>query len=205
MEFLGNLLNTIDMTISVTPDRLQELEKELADWRRRPTITRRELESIIGKLQFLCNCVRSGRLFLNRLLNFLRITVRGNRYVLPTQATKDLEWWDMALHTFPGTSMMWYEQFDTPDMVLATDSSLVGAGGTCENKFFRTLYPDFILQGANICHLELWALIIGLKVFGPRLKGKQILIHCDNQAVAELINSGRARDIKLQQGLREVC
>lgn len=100
MEFLGNLLNTVTMTISVTPDRLLELEIELSEWKRLPHITRRELESIIGKLQFLCNCVRSGRLFLNRLLNFLRTTVTGRRYKLPLQAIKDLEWWHIALHNF---------------------------------------------------------------------------------------------------------
>lgn len=101
--------------------------------------------------------------------------------------------------------MMWYEQFDTPDLVLATDSCMVGAGGTCGTNYFCATYPEFILQDTTICHLELWALIIGLKVFHKELRGKQILVHCDNQAVAELINSGRARDVRLQQGLREVC
>lgn len=57
MEFLGNNLNTLDMTISVTPDRLEELSRELDAWEEKALTTRKQLESIIGKLQFCCNCV----------------------------------------------------------------------------------------------------------------------------------------------------
>lgn len=193
------------MTISVTPDRLLELKQEIQSWKRKTYTTRKEMESIIGKLQFVCNCIRSGRLFLNRLLNFLRTMTRHRKYVLPQQAVKDVLWWEAALQQFPGTSLMWCEQFDEPDTILATDSSLKGAGGTCGLKYFRTAYPDFVRCNATIAHLELMALIIGIKVFLPQLKGKRLVVHCDNQAVAELINSGRAKDLQLQAGLREVC
>lgn len=36
MEFLGNLLNTVDLTISVTPDRVVELQNEMEEWLRQP-------------------------------------------------------------------------------------------------------------------------------------------------------------------------
>lgn len=71
MEFVGNLLNTRNMTMSVTSDRQVELGRELQMWQTKKVATRRELESLIGKLQLVCNCVWAGRLFLNRLLNFL--------------------------------------------------------------------------------------------------------------------------------------
>lgn len=205
MEFLGNLLNSVHMMISVTPDRLQELERELEEWSVTINVTRRQLESIIGKLQFVCNCIRAGRLFLNRLLNFLRGTIRGRQYTMPLQAKKDIEWWRKALEKFPGTSLMWFESFEIPDAIIATDSSLQGAGGVCGKQFYRIKYPLTFAQGCSIVHLELWALIIGIKIWLEQLKNKKVVVHCDNQAVAQLINSGRARDQILQQGLREVC
>lgn len=51
----------------------------------------------------------------------------------------------------------------------------------------------------------MWGLILLLKIWGEKLNGKSVVVLCDNQAVAELVNSGRARDEKLQQGLREIC
>lgn len=32
-----------------------------------------------------------------------------------------------------------------------------------------------------------------------------VVAHCDNEAVANLINTGRARNVNLQDGLREIC
>lgn len=207
MEFLGNNLNTIDMTISVTPDRIQELNAELEIWNTNPYVSRTQLESIIGKLQFCCHCVRSGRVFLNRLLNCLRRMRRRVRYRLPPQAAADLQWWRTYLPLFPSRSLMWLEQFQDRDQVLASDACMVGAGGIWKQgkQYYRCLFPDHVLQGASICHLELWALIVALKLWSPQLDGKAIVVQCDNQAVAELINSGRAKDVQLQQGLREVC
>lgn len=206
MEFLGNNLNTLELTISVTAQRVDELKVELEEWESRPTTTRKQLESIIGKLQFCCNCVRSGRVFLNRLLNFLRCMSRRTAYRIPAEARADLKWWKTYLPQFPAKSLMWLEQFQV-DEILASDASLKGAGGTWNEgkQYYRCVFPEFILEDSSICHLELWALLIGLKIWHTELQGKAITLHCDNQAVAELINTGRARDEKLQKGLRELC
>lgn len=204
MEFLGNLLNSKDRTISVTPERRKELIMELENWNESDFITRRQLESIIGKLQFVCNCVRSGRLFLNRLLNFLRKTKIGIKYRLPKQAHADLLWWIRCLQIFQGTSMMWYEQFQYPDEVAAADASGEAAAGVCGTQYYRAQFPEW-LKHKCIAVKELWATILLLKIWGEQLKESKVLLYCDNQAVAELVNTGRARDLDLQQGLRELC
>ena len=57
MEFLGNLLDSETMTIQITPQRLQELISLLQQWQNKITCTRNQLESLIGKLSFVTNCV----------------------------------------------------------------------------------------------------------------------------------------------------
>lgn len=204
MEFLGNLLNARKRTVSVTADRRVELITELNTWNEADWITRRQLESIVGKLQFVCNCVRSGCLFLNRLLNFLCKTKVGIKYRLPKQAHADLLWWIKCLETFQGTSMMWFEEFQFPDERAAADASGEAAGGVCGLQYYRVLFPRWLADKC-IAVKELWAIIILLKIWGPELTENRVLLFCDNQAVADLINTGRARDIDLQNGLREVC
>lgn len=209
MEFVGNLLNTKDYTISVTPQRRQELMVELDGWLHKRVATRRELESVIGKLQFICNCMLSGRIFLNRLLNFLRVTKVGRHYRIPKQARADLLWWRKALQVFSGTSMMWLEQFDETDQLIAADACLEAVGGvyTPDNgthQYFRCKFPQH-LAGSNIAILELWGLIIAIQTWGEKLQGCHVIVHCDNQAVAEVVNSGRAKEETLQAGLREIC
>lgn len=204
MEFLGNLLNSRKRTISVTLDRRLELITELENWENKKVVTRRQLESIIGKLQFVCNCVRSGRLFLNRLLNFLRRTKVGERHRLPEQARADLSWWKHCMEIFQGTTMMWYKQFEFPDQKAASDASGDAAAGVCKEQYYRAKFPEW-LKEKNIAVKELWAIILLLKIWGPELTNLKVVLFCDNQAVADLINTGRARDLDLQDGLREVC
>lgn len=205
MEFLGNLLNTDDYTISVTPDRVMGLLAELTQWEELKFTTRRQLESIIGKLQFICNCVQSGRLFLNRLLNLLRGMQVGKTYRIPSQAYKDIIWWRHTLLQAKYTAPMWHKATGPPDSVMAGDSSLQAAGGVCGNEFFRVKFPEHITGGASIAILELWALILCLKIWGHKFQGCSVWAYCDNQAVAELIGTGRARNLRLQEGLWEVC
>lgn len=189
MEFLGNRLNSKTGTISVTPERRVELVNKMSNWNQSTYITRRQLDSIIGKLQFVCNCVRSGRLFLNRLLNFLRKTKIGVRYRLPKQAKKHLIWWMRCLEKFQGTSMMWYESFQFPDEKATADTSGEAAGGICGSQYYRSLFPSW-LKNKCIAVKELWAIIVVLKIWGPQLAKLRVVLYCDNQAVVDLLNTG---------------
>ena len=65
IEFVGNLFNTIDLTIGVTPECKIKILNELQKWQCKSACTRNQLESLIGKLQFMGNCVRAGRLFIS--------------------------------------------------------------------------------------------------------------------------------------------
>ena len=53
------------MKISVTPDRLLELLELLKEWRFKSYMTRRQLESLIGKIQFVTKlrATRAGYLY----------------------------------------------------------------------------------------------------------------------------------------------
>ena len=58
----------------VTPDRLAEIQQEVSLWLMRQVASKRQIQSLIGKLVFVAKCVRPGRLFLARMLEFLRTT-----------------------------------------------------------------------------------------------------------------------------------
>ena len=71
MEFLGNIVDAQKMTLEVSPQRLAEITEELEKWLIKDTVKRKQLESLIGKLSFVSNCVRAGRVFIARLINEL--------------------------------------------------------------------------------------------------------------------------------------
>ena len=94
MTFLGMEFNTSDLILYVTPERVQEIEVLVQDWLLKSAATVRELQSLLGKLHFISGCVRPGRLFVSRLLTWLRsLPDDKSLHVIPLYVKKDLLWW----------------------------------------------------------------------------------------------------------------
>ena len=100
---------------------------------------------------------------------------------------------------------MWLLDTVHTDKEMSMDASLKAAGSWCRKEIFSVTFPQEIKQKfAHIMHLELWAVIVSIKLWGKTLRGKIVHIHTDNEAVAFIINTGRSTDLKLQQLLREL-
>ena len=161
IDFLGTGFDSEKMEMQLPDDKVKDIKSELAGWLFKTNVTRNELEKLLGKLQFASRCIRAGRVFMARLLNWLRSMERGQRYSIPLEARKDLSWWGRALQGFNGTSIIWLCSKPTADEVMATDSCLSGFGGTCDTQYFKGTFPQH-LRSANIAHLEMRAVLIGL-------------------------------------------
>ena len=72
MTFLGVIFDSDKMMLEVTLDRVKEISLLVEDWLRKKKASLKELQSILGKLHFISGCVRPGRIFVSRLLNWLR-------------------------------------------------------------------------------------------------------------------------------------
>ena len=58
IEFLGVTFDSQTMTMEVTPDRVRDMLTELNTWNTKTAVTRKEVESLIGKLQFASKCIK---------------------------------------------------------------------------------------------------------------------------------------------------
>ena len=63
IEFLGLLLDTWALEIRLPQDKLERMQKLLADWRGRKACRKRELLSLIGVLSHACKDSESGEIF----------------------------------------------------------------------------------------------------------------------------------------------
>ena len=98
------------------------------------------------------------------------------------------------------------ENCSSPDEDLSIDSCLDGFGAISSNQFVHALFPSFSKENQlHINCLELLAIVIATKIWGHKIKGKQILIFCDNEASVYVINSGSTKDTFMQNCLRELC
>jgi len=209
MTFLGVLFNTITMTMEVTPERLEEISKLVAEWLRKPEASLRQVQSLVGKLNFVAACVRSGRVFICRLINWMKDLYSYAPHVLvpvPFEVQKDICWWDKFLSQYNGISIMVYEDWSMPDAVFSTDACLSGCGGIFDGNYFHADFPSFVREKDwSIAVLELLGVIVALKLWAHNFKSKRIRIYCDNESVVQILNTGKSKCLLLQEGLREVC
>ena len=70
--FVGIVFDTKNLTISIDEQRLAEISQLVLDWLTNQVCNKNELQSLLGKLNFVSQCIRTGRIFVNRLLNWVR-------------------------------------------------------------------------------------------------------------------------------------
>ena len=202
MNCVGTLVDIENMQLRVLPDRMESLIGELKLWVWKEEVDRKELQSLIGKLQFICSCVRPGRIFMSRMIRLLK-GVR-DRIVIDAEFKKDVEWWLKYIKTFDGTSIIWMLHEEQSHISAATDASLQGLGGFCGKQYFKCRVPKK-LRGKNyIAQLEMWAIVILFKIWSKEFTGRNLLIECDNQVVCSVLTSGRSYNQALLELMREV-
>ena len=183
--------------MEISQQKMKDIQMELNTWLFKTTARRKEVESLIGKLQFLAKCVRAGRIFLSRLIQWIRGMDRSQKYTIPHEARKDIAWWARCAQEHNGVSLIWLHKDPQTDNIIATDACSIGYGGTYKDQYYRAQFPPH-LQSRNIALLEILAVMVALKIWGQELKGHYFWIHVDNEVVATVLNTGASRDQSLQ-------
>ncbi len=92
MIFLGVLFDTIKLTLSVTDERLLELRELLKSWESKVWATKKDVQKIVGKLNFLAKSVRPGRMFISMILEFRQGYKDEGSKLICSEIHKDVEW-----------------------------------------------------------------------------------------------------------------
>ena len=94
LTFLGIEVDTEALMFRLPPNKLQRLQSELSRCIHRHSITKRELQSLTGLLQFATKIIRPGRPFLKQLYAMQNIGSHPEHHVrLNSSARADILWW----------------------------------------------------------------------------------------------------------------
>ena len=81
MSFLGIRIDTARFIISLPPEKLTRLRVLIRKWRGRRACRKRELQSLIGQLQYACKVVREGRTFLRRMIDLSMVAKKTHHFI----------------------------------------------------------------------------------------------------------------------------
>ena len=206
LTFLGILIDSSCMETSLPDDKLQALLTELHSWSSRNKCLKRELLSLIGKLNFACRIIPAGRIFLRRLIDLSTSARLPHHHVtMNREARRDITWWLQFLPTWNGRAIIpephWTK---SPDLELFTDASgSLGFGIFYMGHWISEPWPPQ-LQDRSIQWKELYPIAIACLIWGQQWSGKKLLFHCDNQAVVDIWASGTSRDPLIMHLVRSI-
>ena len=137
-----NIRDSIEMTKSILPERVVDLDCELDSFISNEKCTRKNMESLMGKLFFVSSCVASSRIFTFRLMAFLR-TFPNRKIRLPilSAAKQDARWWRKFIHEWNGVSLILDKSWSNIDEVVASDASLAAGGAYTDKFYFSEEFP----------------------------------------------------------------
>ena len=203
IRFLGIELDTVAMEMRLPEDKLQQLRKQVHDWRGKKAVSKRELLSLIGSLQHACKAVRPGRSFMRRLIDLSKRATRLDHHLrLNLSARSDIQWWHRFAAEWNGTSMFMQVKRDVPDVVVTSDTSgSWGCGAFSGSQWFQ-LQWNSALEGSHITLKELVPIVLAAGIWGKQWIGKTVLAQCDNAAVVAIVNSGSSKDAEVMHLMR---
>jgi hypothetical protein len=133
------------MTMEVTQERLKEIKFLIKSWLDRDLASLKAIQILLGKLNFVGACVRSSRVFVNRILNWLQECYAegsNQNFLIPLE---ELHWWNDFLPIYNGISLIDYGEWSEMDSVFSSDACLTGCGNIFGNKYFHNVFPKFML------------------------------------------------------------
>ena len=211
LEFMGILLDSTRMEARLPLDKLIRAKQALQQWLHRKSATLKELQSLIGTLQFACRVVAPGRAFLQRIISLTKGITNSRWHIkLNGEFRKDISMWLNFLNHWNGVSLfLGGDVLSSPDLQLFTDASgSYGYGGYLNGEWFQaTWLPQHLLNptmGISIDWQELFAIYIACYLWGPSWSGKHICMWCDNLPVVSIINSKRSKSPRIMDLVRAI-
>ena len=160
--------------------------------------TLKQLQAVLGGLQWANAVILPGRAFLRRMIDGTRGVTDPRQLIYITDGMKeDLKLWLSFFDDYNDKTFFMPSEKVTSDQVhFYTDASKAGCGGFMSSRWFQVVFPP-AWQGLDIALLEMYAVVVALMLFGVKLSNHRFVMHTDNQAVMQIVNCKTSRDKKI--------
>lgn len=140
LEFMGITLDSDKMEARLPEDKITRIQTSLASFKGRKSCTLKELQSLIGTLNFACKVVPPGRPFLQCMIELTRNVSQLHHHIkLSSGFFKDLIMWEEFVTGWNGASLFLSTSWVNSDSLqLFTDASgTIGFGVIFGSKWFQ--------------------------------------------------------------------
>lgn len=200
IRWLGIDIDVHNMTLSLPQDKLAQVHTAVGKALRCRSMSKRHLQSILGKLMHVAKCVKPARLFIARLLEALR-SMRKNFIRVTDDMKCDLIWFQEFSSQWNSVSII---PHDRPgDRYLVVDASGSGIGGTDGARAYGGQITPIDDPARCINEMEGANMVVAAHTFLTEAdRGAHISVYCDNLVCVHMFRSGRGRNKILLEAAR---
>ena len=187
--FLGFILNSRDMIISLTPEKATKLKRLCLAAIDKQKISIRTLAQLVGQMVATFPGVERGKVYYRRLDNEKSTQLqrsKGNyetEFQLPPYCLDDLHWWVDNIENANNPI-----SHEPPSIIIQSDASKTGWGGVRQGKSTGGSWSSQENQN-HINYLELLAAFLTLKALCSQEKQIHIMMEIDNTTAVSYINN----------------
>ncbi|XP_077319609.1 uncharacterized protein LOC143942234 [Lithobates pipiens] len=195
ITFLGVSLDTNTMQASLPPDKLTRIRTVLRDFTHARTCTKRQLQSLLGMLNFAMRIIPQGRSFVSRLLALLSHSQDPEQVLsLDSAAMADLAMWEEFLSSWNGVSLFVPSVSALSPRVVTDAAASTGFAAIFGNLWLAAPWPPQILAIPGFTEtsslFELYPIVAAAHTWGRSWSGQTVVFSTDNLATAEIVNKG---------------
>lgn len=203
LVFLGVTIDTSQGTISLGRDKVQQLADIILTFLHRTRASRKQLQSLAGKLSWAAAVIPWSRLHLRSIFDLISTLKSSNHKCRLSAIQDDLQWWLAYLFIGNETKLIWDMR---PCTSVGTDASTIAGGafyqGDWEYCAWHLDYPELADSHINI--KELATVRNAALRWGASWRGRRVQVFSDNQVTVDIINKGTSPCKEALQLLREL-
>ena len=211
MIFLGITLDSNLMQASLPRDKVDRIIEMLNQYTEKRSVSKRDLLSLLGHLNYASRIIISGRSFVSYLLSLAHIVKELYHHVkLNQECRSNINMWSNFLTHWNGISFF-YDSTVTAaaDIELYTDASVsYGYSGYYQGKWLSVPWPDdrpkLGDKNMSITFMELVPIVTAVYIWCNSWSGKRILVHSDNQSAVNIIQKGQSRSPMIMKLIRRL-
>lgn len=202
LVYLGIEIDTVHMCLRLPDDKLVKIRSEIQMAMTRQRLSKRQLQSLAGLLNFAAAVVKGGRVFLRRCFDTIaKLKNKTDRVKLQGELLNDFIWWHECLTAFNGVSLLLHEK---PIRSVLTDASSQGAGFFFEGDWGYLNWQHDWPQAASL-HInckETLAVVLAACRWAPLWRNHVVYINSDNKTTVSALNKGTCRNKVVMEALR---
>lgn len=204
ITFLGVQICTLNSTLSLPDDKLQQLQQRLQQFHGKRRATKHSLQSLAGSLNWACQAVKGAKFFLRRILDTIKpLKQQRHKARLSAEFHADLQWWMSFMHVFNGVV---YFNSQAKEHVHVDACSLAAGAFWRGDWQYSPFHVD--LPAASRLHInykETCAVVQAVKRWASHWRGKHVVIHTDSLTTKAIINKGRSKNSYVNCLLRQMA